>query len=75
VKVTLRSKLSIWGLIKIQDDQRSEANYTHTKFCSDPKSVLSGANTSAKISTPSTEARVSNNICQGERWERVDCKL
>jgi hypothetical protein len=46
--------VSIWGLIKIQDDKCSEANSTLTKFCSDPKCVLS-------------EARAFNySICQGE---------
>jgi hypothetical protein len=28
-----------------------------------------------EISTSHTEARAFNSICQGERWERVDCKL
>jgi hypothetical protein len=47
-----------------------------TKFCSDPKCVLPGANKSAKMSTASTEARVFNYYAdQGERWERVGCKL
>jgi hypothetical protein len=46
-----------------------------TKFCSDPKGVLSAASNSAKMSKPSPEARASNSICQGKRWERVDCKL
>jgi hypothetical protein len=64
-----------WGQIKIQDDQLSEVTYTMTKFCSDPEGALSGADKSAKMSTASTEARVLNSICQGERWERVDCKL
>jgi hypothetical protein len=89
---------SLWGQIKIHDDQHSEATRTMTKFCSDPKSVCSerartrtfhipnrsaylkqyiipGAEKSAEIPTLSTEARALNSICQGERWERVDCKL
>jgi hypothetical protein len=36
---------------------------------------MPGADKSAEISTLSTEARASHSICQGERWERVDCKL
>jgi hypothetical protein len=76
VKVTLKGELSTWGLIKIQDNHCSEANYANTKFCSDPKCVLPGANKNAKISTPANEVRVFNyNADQGERWERVVCKL
>jgi hypothetical protein len=60
MRVTFRSEPSIWGLIKIQDDQRSEATLTITKFCSDPKSVLPGACKNAKITTASNEARAFN---------------
>jgi hypothetical protein len=53
----------------------SEANFTSTKFCSDPNCGLPGANKIAKVVRASTETRASHSICQGERWERVDCKL
>jgi hypothetical protein len=32
-------------------------------------------NSNAEIPNLSIEARAFNSICQGERWERVDCKL
>jgi hypothetical protein len=61
------SSRSIWGQIKTQDDHHSEAIHTITKFCSDPKSVLSGAYKIAKILITSIEARAFNyQICQGE---------
>ncbi len=37
--------------------------------------AIPGADKSAETPTLSTEARTSHSICQGERWERVDCKL
>jgi hypothetical protein len=43
---------SIGGLIKIQDDQVSEANSTMTKFCSDPQCVLSGEKGTQKRPLP-----------------------
>jgi hypothetical protein len=65
---------SVGGLIKIQDNQGPEANFTSTKFCSDPQCVLSGEKGTQRclLSPPK---RVSRSICQGERWERVVCKL
>jgi hypothetical protein len=47
-----------------------------TQRRANPKCVLSGVNKNAKILKVSTEARAFNyNADQGERWERVVCKL